>query len=130
INILGNNKVESLFITVYQYLLRMMSRATPFGTFASLSDAILETTSDQNNIGEKSLENYKEYVRCATEYLFCIYDDVIFNLERFKEIKIHINPNIRKVENGIVFYIIGENPNYVEGKYVYYECSTKMNVML
>ena len=47
INILGNNKVESLFITVYQYLLRMMSRATPFGTFASLSDAILETTSDQ-----------------------------------------------------------------------------------
>lgn len=40
----------------------MMSRATLFGTFAYLSHAILETTSDQNNIGEKSLENYKEYV--------------------------------------------------------------------
>lgn len=111
INHLTDRKIEQTFLASYEYLKRSVNRATPFGIFASVSFGATES----NKSG------FSRCVRVSPEYMLCIYQDIINNINYFPEQRLSLSPTVIKQGNYLVNYVQGENPCFDENECIRYK---------
>lgn len=113
----SNKSIQQLFSTVNNYIKRSYVRPTPFGLFSSVNDINISQDNNEKIIIKETVP----YIKLSSEVIMSIYENVVDNIEKFKDSVLGINPNIEFLKYATKFYVIGENPVYKDSSVVFYE---------
>ena len=115
---LNEKSRESTIKSLIKYIYRACFRSTPFGLFSGAGEVNLIDSNENELNYINVLENNLSF-EVSTEYIFEVYNDVCNNIEKFKNSKLMINPNISIENDYITLYIIGEHYKKNDNKKIY-----------
>lgn len=118
----SNAKKRNLCLALYKYLIRMLYRATPFGSFSSIGKATLKT-SELNQFSLVSVPDTKKHMSFSLELQEYYYYSLVENMEFIKQSDLLCKPNtcIRDTSNYFDYYLPDIDSDKREGNKILYQ---------
>jgi lantibiotic biosynthesis protein len=88
--------IKKIEVSLYEYMVRMCTRCTPFGLFAGCA---IGTFGRSNNIHMAPVESFTRFVRMDMDYACSAIKNVLLEPAVIKKLHYHINSSLYKIKN-------------------------------